>query len=71
MSNYKDPKDSNQPKNDETIHRSRTKNKKSKSGLSGKLSLKHEKNAAKKAQKQQQPQYREKLLSRKPIRKKS
>ena len=32
--------------------------------------LKHEKNAAKKAQKQQ-PQYREKLLSRKPIRKKS
>ena len=49
MSNYKDPKDSNQPKNDETIHRSRTKNKKSKSGLSGKLSSKTRKKRSEKS----------------------
>lgn len=49
MSNYKDPKDSNQPKNDETIHRSRTKNKKSKSGLSGKFSSKSRKKRSEKS----------------------
>lgn len=33
MSNYKNPNDLNEPKNDDNIHRSRTKNKKSKTGV--------------------------------------
>ncbi len=43
MSNYKDNMDSNHTENDETIHRSRVKNKKSKSGLTGKISTKSHK----------------------------
>ena len=49
MSNYKDKMDSNHTENDETIHRSRVKNKKSKSGLTGKVSTKSRKKRSEKS----------------------
>lgn len=49
MSNYKDPQDSNRPKNEEIIHRSRTKSKKSKTASGGRVTSKVRKKRSEKS----------------------